>query len=412
MLGSRPVGGSLIVAALLAVVVAGCGGKDSGGGASQAAASGALKTGPGVTEKEIALGVLTDATGVYAPLGVPIVQGLELFWKQQNAAGGVCDRTVKLVIKDHGYDPQKAVVQYRELSDVAALQQLLGSPMTAALLPNLKRDSMLSVLAAYSSGLLGEKVIAIPGATYDVEMENGLGYLLEGGKIKTGDKIGHIYVEGDYGESGLQGSKRFAAANGLTLVEQKVKATDQDLTGQIAALKRAGVKAVALTTSPPQTASAVGVGAASGLLVPYVGNGPTWDPALLKTPAAKAIKSLLLVSTGGSPFNSDQPGPQEAASAFTAAHPKETPKIGVQVGWTEGELMYRTLQQACENQDLSRAGIVTAFRGLSNVDLDGLTAGPLTYTQVGQAPSRATYVMQPADEPGGLKVVETVTAAQ
>jgi len=397
----------LVVGTLFAGVVAGCGGKgeESGGGDS---ASGSLKTGPGVTDKQISLGMLTDLSGVFAALGEPIVQGTQLYWKAQNAKGGVCGRKIKLVVQDHGYDPQKAVTQYRQLSsEVAGMQQLLGSPITAALLPSLKKDSMLSILAAWPSGLLKEDVIGIVGATYDIEMENGLAYVMEQGKLKEGDKIGHIYFEGDYGESGLEGSKRFASANGMTVVEQKIKATDEDLSGQVSALKRAGVKAVALSTAPAQAASAVGVGAASGLQVPFVGNGPTWDPALLKSPAAKAVQSLLFVSGSTSPFNGEGAAVKEAADAFIEKYPKETPKTSVQVGWSEGRLMFETLTKACENKDLSREGIVKAFHSLSDLELDGLTAGPLDYTKVGEPASRATYISQPAETPGGLKDLET-----
>jgi ABC-type branched-subunit amino acid transport system substrate-binding protein len=399
----------LAVAMLLSGVVAGCGGKGDDEQAAGGGEAGALKTGPGVTDSTITLGLLTDLSGVFAALGKPVVQGTQLYWDDANAAGGVCDRTVKLTVKDHGYDPQKAVVLYRELSsEVAALQQMLGSPMTAALLPTLKRDSMLSMLAAWPSGLLGEEVIGILGATYDIETENGLEFAMKAGKLKEGDKIGHIYFEGDYGESGLEGSKRFAEANGMTVVEQKIKATDEDMSGQVSALKRQGVKAVALSTSPAQTASAVGVGAAQGLTVPYVGNGPTWDPALLKSPAAEAVKALLFVSSSVAPFSKEGPAPEKAAAAFTKAHAKETPKASVQVGWAQGRLMYETLKKACENQDLSREGIVKAFHELSALDLEGLTAGPLDYTQLGESPSTATHVAQPAEVAGGLKVLEIV----
>lgn len=398
----------LAVAVLLAAFVAGCGSKGEDTEPTGGGEAGAVKTGPGVSDSTITLGLLTDLSGVFAALGNPTLQGTQLYWEDQNAAGGVCDRTVELTIKDHGYDPQKAVVQYRELSDVAALQQLLGSPMTAALLPTLKRDTMLSMLAAWPSGLLGEEVIGILGATYDIETENGLEFVMKAGKLKEGDKIGHIYFEGDYGESGLEGSKRFAEANGMTVVEQKIKATDEDMSGQVSALKRQGVKAVALSTSPAQTASAVGVGAAQGLTVPYVGNGPTWDPALLKSPAAEAVKALLFVSASVAPFSKEGPAPEKAAAAFTKAHPKETPKASVQFGWALGRLMYETLDKACANKDLSREGIVKAFHELSALDLEGLTAGPLDYSQVGQPASAATHITQPADAPGGLKVVDMV----
>jgi len=160
----KSLAGSILICLLL-VVLAGCGSKgqsdnaSSGGGGG---GSGALKAGPGVTSKTITLGLLTDLSGVFAPLGKPIVQANQLFWKEKNAQGGVCNRQVNLVVKDHGYDPQKAVVQYRELSSqVAGLQQLLGSPITAALLPSLKSDQMVSLLAAWPSSLLPNNNIII-----------------------------------------------------------------------------------------------------------------------------------------------------------------------------------------------------------------------------------------------------------
>jgi ABC-type branched-subunit amino acid transport system substrate-binding protein len=397
-----------LVACLVLVAAAGCGSKgndnkSSSGGGSQ---SGAVKTGPGVTDKQITLGVLTDLSGVFAPLGKPTMQANQLFWKERNAQGGVCNRTVKLVVKDHGYDPQKAVVQYRELSSgVAGLQELLGSPITAALLPSLKSDQMLSLLAAWPSSLLPNDNIIITGTTYDVEMINGLDYLMQQGKLKRGDKIGHIYFEGEYGENGLKGSKYFAQKNGMTIVEQKIKATDEDMSGQVAALKRAGVKAIAFTTAPTQLASVAGIAAGQGLNVPLVGNNPTYDPALLKTPAAKALKANAWIVSSIAPFNLDKPEVQKVASDFQEAYPKEVPKASAPFGYMQSKLMFEILNQACQNKDLSREGLVKAAHQLKNVDTGGLTAAPLTYTTVGQPSERAVYIAQPANEPGGLKAL-------
>jgi ABC-type branched-subunit amino acid transport system substrate-binding protein len=404
---TKSLAGSLLVCLLL-VVLAGCGSKGSNNKASGGGGggSGAVKTGPGVTGKTITLGVLTDLSGVFAPLGKPTMQANQLFWKEQNARGGVCNRTVNLVVKDHGYDPQKAVVQYRELSgQVAGLQELLGSPITAALLPSLKSDQMISLLAAWPSSLLPNDNIIITGTTYDVEMINGLDYLLQQGKIKKGDKIGHLYFEGEYGENGLKGSKFFAQKNGMTIVEQKIKATDEDMTGQVAAFKRAGVKAIAFTTAPTQLASVAGIAAAQGLNVPLVGNNPTFDPALLKTPAAKALKANAWIVSSIAPYNLDKPAVQKVASDYAEAYPKEVPKGSAPFGYMQSKLMYEILNQACRNKDLTREGLVKAAHQLKNVDTGGLTAAPLSYTSAGQPSERAVYIAQPASVPGGLKAL-------
>src|SRR3954464_5982518 len=167
------------VAVILALAVAGCGSKGSSSSSgSSSGGGGSIKAGPGVTDKTISLGILTDLSGVFAPLAGPLTKANQMFWDQQNGKGGVCRRKVTLIVKDHGYDPQKAVVQYRDMGPkIAGLQQLLGSPITAALLPTLKSDRMISLLSAWPSSLLGEDFVIQIGAPYDIELINALDYL-------------------------------------------------------------------------------------------------------------------------------------------------------------------------------------------------------------------------------------------
>jgi ABC-type branched-subunit amino acid transport system substrate-binding protein len=393
----------MLAVALIAIALAACGSKGTSGDSSSPG-GGSVKGGPGVNASTVKLGVLTDLSGVFAPLAKPLTQANQLFWKQQNAKGGVCGRKVQLIVKDHGYDPQKAVVQYRDMSqNVAGLQQLLGSPITAALLPTLKSDSMLSLLSAWPSSLLSNDNIIIVGTTYDIEMINGLDYLLGKGLIKKGDKIGHLYFEGEYGENGLKGSKYFAGKNGMSVVEQKIKATDTDMTGQVAAFKRAGVKAIAVTTAPTQLASAAGIAASQGMTVPIVGNNPTYDPALLKTPAAKVIKANAYIAGSIAAWTVAKPEVKQVGDDFTAAYPKSDPKAAVQFGYAQAKVMYEILNQGCKNKDLSRAGLVKAAHQVSGIDTGGLIAAPLDYTKVGQPSERAIYIAKPADVIGGLR---------
>ena len=90
---------------------------------------------------------------------------------------------------------------------------------------------MLTALAAWPSQLTANPNILVSAATYDIEAINGVDHLVESGAVGRGDKLGHVYFEGEYGENALQGSKFASSKQGLTLVEQKIKATDTDLTG-------------------------------------------------------------------------------------------------------------------------------------------------------------------------------------
>jgi ABC-type branched-subunit amino acid transport system substrate-binding protein len=270
---------------------------------------------------------------------------------------------------------------------------------------------MISLLAAWPSSLLPNDNIIITGTTYDVEMINGLDYLLQQGKLKKGDKIGHVYFEGEYGEGGLKGTKYWASKNGMTVVEQKIVATDEDMSGQVAALKRAGVKAIALTTGPKQLASVAGVAASQGFNVPIIGNNPTFDPALLASPAAKALEANTIISESGAPFDLNKPDVKNVANEFTKAYGKKNAKASVQFGYVQGRIMYEILNKACQDKDLTRQGIVKAARQLSGIDTGGLVAGTLDYTQLGQPSTREVYLLKPANVEGGLSVIKGPAAS-
>ncbi|MGZ8647443.1 MAG: ABC transporter substrate-binding protein [Solirubrobacteraceae bacterium] len=388
---------------LLGFVVAACGKAEKDSGSS----SGGVKTGPGVTAKTITLGQLTDLSGVFAPLATAFTQAQELYWKERNAAGGVCGRQVKLVNKDAAYDVQKAVSLYRDTEpDVAAFSQVVGSPTIAALLPTFERDSMLAVAAAWPPAFLDAKSVSIIGATYDIEAINGIEWLMENKGLKKGDAIGDLYFEGDFGEGGLVGVKYAADKLGLKLVEQKIKATDEDMSSAAAKFKREGVKAIWVTTAPGQLASLAGVAKSTGLAVPIGTNGPVFAPQLLDTPVGDTLAKNVTVFNSSAAYSSDQPAVKKLASAYEKAYPKGVPQQAVVTGYSQAQVMDEILKQACENKDLSRAGLVTAFRQLSGVDTQGLVAGDLDFTKVGQSSTKAVYA-HGVDKaaPGGLKTV-------
>ena len=91
MTRSLRIGAAGLAAAVLLAAASGCGskGEDTSGGSSSSSGAGSIKTGPGVTDKTITLGVLTDLSGVFSPLAQPLTQANQMYWKEQNAKGGV-----------------------------------------------------------------------------------------------------------------------------------------------------------------------------------------------------------------------------------------------------------------------------------------------------------------------------------
>lgn len=117
-----------------------------------------------------------------------------------NKNGGVCGRQVEVEITNHGYDPQKAVSQYRDVSTkVLAMAPVLGSPVVTALKPSFDRDNMLVGAATWTSEVLPDPNFQIAGATYDLETINAIDWLTREKGLKKGDSIGIVYFEGDFG---------------------------------------------------------------------------------------------------------------------------------------------------------------------------------------------------------------------
>jgi len=371
--------------------------------------SGGVKTGPGVTATTIKLGSLVDLTAVFAPLSKSVVQGTQLYWKQQNAGGGVCGRHVEVSVKDHGYDPQKAVSVYREISgDVLAMQTVLGSPVVSALRASFDQDNMPVGVAGWPASVLSDPRLQLFGTTYDIEAISGLDYLMRTNRVKSGDKVGHVYFVGDFGENALKGSQYLAGQSGLTIVGQKIKPTDTDLSAQVAALRAAGVKAILVSAGPTQTASVAGVAKATGLSVPIVANGPGFTPQLLGSPAGPALKENLTVVSSIAPPALNTPAATQLQQDFTKEYPGAVPtQVGSVFGYVHAKVMKEILQKACDSKDLTRQGVLAAMRQVSGLDTGGLIAGTLDYTKAGQPPSRSVYISQvDAAAPGGLKVVE------
>jgi len=409
MNGFRLSVGAIGVAAMLALTA--CGSDKSVDGGDSTGADG-VKHGPGVTDKTISVGMITDMTGPYAALGKSISQGAQLYFDQVNKDGGICKREVKPEVRDMGYDVQKSVAAYTELEPkVAAFAHFIGSATVGAVQDRIAKDGPLTLVLAWSPQMLGAKQIQMTGTTYAIDVINGVDYAVKEYGLKSGDKIGHIYVEGDYGVDSLAGSTYAAEQHGMSVVEQKVKATDADMTSQIAAMKSAGVKAVVLSVSPKQTASAVGVAAAQGLNVPFLGSNSSFAPQLLDTPVGPALIKNFVVMQASSPLSADLDAMKKLAADYKAKYPDATLDNGVMAGYTTAAITGDALKLACEKKDLSREGIISAHR--SQNAWDGGFGSKLDFTDYNQPPSRETHILRPdKDALGGLKTVQGASVSE
>ncbi|MER7547790.1 ABC transporter substrate-binding protein [Actinomadura sp.] len=384
-------------------MASGCSSKATGGAGSTG--EDGVKTGPGVTADTIRVGAATDLTGVYAPLGKSLTQAQQMYFEQVNAQGGICGRKIELVVRDHGYDVQKAVSGYSEMqSQVIGLAQFVGSPMVTALKQRITSDKMFVIPNAWATTLLGNKYIQVTGTTYDIDMINALDFLTKEKGIRKGDKIGHVYFEGDYGESALAGSKYAAGKLGLKIVEQKIKATDNDMTAQVSALKEAGVAAILMSAGPKQSASLAGVARAKGIMVPIVASNSGFSPQLLQTPAAPALLKDFYLASAGAPISSDLPAIKKLADDYGKKYPGQPRDSAVVNGYTGAVIFADALKKACEAKDLTREGVINAHR--STTAHDGGYGTPMDFSKVDEPGTRKTYILRTDAKALGGMVVE------
>ncbi|WP_239331375.1 ABC transporter substrate-binding protein [Frankia sp. CiP3] len=402
---------SLLVAGMLALAGAACGtGAVANGAATDATheAGGKIRTGVGVSDDVITLGVLTDLSGVFKGLAKDLTDAQRLYWDRRNSTGGVCDRySVVLDIRDHGYDTGRAVELYGQLKGkVLAIEQLLGSPMAVKIGPLIESDKIITMAETWAPALTDNRYYSLIGATYDIQIINGIDYLIGQQKIKSGGTIGHIYHDNELGRSALLGSAYMAKQHQLGLVEEKIDPNRTDMTAVVTELAARKVSAILFTGTPAQTASVASAASLLGLDVPILASNVGFVPSLLTGPAGSALRKnlyLAMPSVGFSESNA-----RELREAFVATHDQQSPTIGAVDGWSEAMVMDQLLEKACSNGDLTREGLLAAKSSMARVETGGLVP-PLDYSQLGVSPTKASYVGRAADVPGGITIVNGPT---
>jgi hypothetical protein len=109
----------------------------------------------------------------------------------------------------------------------------------------------------------------------------------------------------------------------------------------------------------------------------FIGTSPTWNPALLQSPAAQAIKDHYLQSAPWGTYMSDTPGHQAMREALGNVEAND----GYTSGWAWSYALKAALEQAAEDGNLTREGLAAAVAKLDRVDYEGmLPEGAGNYT--------------------------------
>lgn len=156
------------------------------------------------TEKQIVLGSSSALSGPAGKLGTRLNVGAELYFNHINANGGVSEHSIKLLKLDDEYEPTKALRNTYQLlthKEVFAFFNFVGTPTSAAVLPEIVRNNMLYITPFTGAQFLREesaKGVINLRASYYEEAQEQIDYLINEVGAK---RIGLLVQADEFGVS-------------------------------------------------------------------------------------------------------------------------------------------------------------------------------------------------------------------
>lgn len=396
----------------LALVVGACGGSSKKTTTSGSGSNKTLAAAPGFdpAKNEIHLGVITPLTGPVAVIGKPLTNGTETWFKKINDQGGIAGKyKVVLDEQDSQYVPQNGVQGYNQIKgNEVMIAQLLGTPVTKAVLPLLKQDNVVAAPASLDADWVHDPNLLPVGGPYQIQMINAADYLLNEGGQKG--KVFCSMIQDDaYGNAGQAGIDFAAKDMGFTLkTTAKFTASAPDFTAQIQQLKTNGCEVVFLVATPGDTGKAFGTAAQLQFAPQWVGQSPTWIGTFVKSPLKDYFAAHFLLAAEGTEWgDTSVKGMKDMLDDVQKYAPTQAPDIYFVFGYYQANAVSQVLAKAAELGDFSRAGIATAMTKVGTLTFDGLS-GDYKFGKPGdrEPPRSSTIFKVNADKPGGLEKVK------
>ena len=282
----------------------------------------------GVTDTEIVVGWTTPLSGPAALWGVTGLGGKA--WADHiNAQGGIHGRKIKVLLKDDGYNPARALANLQQMKGkVFAIVGLLGTAICNAA-KDFPADNNIPLITAYGDVRIWARQpkdkIKNVFITYP-DYINEAQYITTWAVKNIGSKkIALFYQNDDYGKMAMEGIKKGVAASGgkAKLVGAvPYEFTERALSTHALKLKESGADTLIIYPSPGHgaiiTKEIAKIGYQPKVLttftlgdpILYKVAGPTWDGTYIALPG-----------------NSGQPGTDPDADRVADILTKYNPKL-------------------------------------------------------------------------------------
>jgi len=359
---------------------------------------------PGVSFKDVKIGMSAAFRGAAAGLGIELYRGAQAYYAEVNQRGGVHGRTVSVVALDDGYDPTpciKNTIELVEREQVFFLSNYVGTPTLTRALPVIKRyaDRQVILVGNFTGAQpqreepYVEQVFNIR-ASYRQEMVALVDRFWQSGARKFG-----VYYQIDaYGRSGTDGVARGLAQRGSKITAEATYVRhakfEDDMSPAVQALRQAGVEAVLCTgayqgcgafvrtardlgwTVPISNVSFVGSEAMLSLLLKHgKATGRDYTHALVNSQVVPSYDDLSLPAVVEYRALMEKHNPQLPDALRDSKHASEHFSFRSLEGFVNAKVIVEALRRAGPSP--TRAGFRQALESLKSFDL-GIGA-PLTF---------------------------------
>jgi ABC-type branched-subunit amino acid transport system substrate-binding protein len=345
-----------------------------------AAAPALAQKAPGVTDSEVVIGITTPLSGPAAAWGNTAI-AMEAWTRYVNDQGGIQGRKLKVILKDDGYNPGRAVANLKEMKDQVFMNVgLLGSAVLQASkddvaeykLPTVNPYGNPAIWAKQPKEKLRYVFVNYPDYADEAE------YLVTQAVNRLGAKKVAVFHQNDeYGKGGLEGVNRgLKALGGKATLAAAVsyELSDRELGTHALKLKDSGADAVVIYSTVTHGANIVKEMAKVGYRPKLLASFPLGDHFIMFRLLGDLWEGAHFAGLNAA---ATDPAGKKIVDILTKYEPKLIGKENTALsGAVAIILALEGLNRAGKN--LSRESYVEGMESIKNFDTMGLTA-PVTF---------------------------------
>ena len=327
----------------------------------------------GVTADSISFAQVAALDGPAAALGLGMKQGLDAAFAEVNAAGGINGRKIVLDSFDDSYEPDQSAAEVSRLITEGThlgLIGLVGTPTTGATQPIATAAGVPYIGPFTGAGFLRDPALTNVlnvRASYAAETEDWIRYLVDVQGMKN---IAILYQDDGFGRVGLDGVTAALEQRGMTLSASGTYTRNTTaVKSALIDIRAAAPDAVVMVGAYKPIAEFIKLSHKLDFRPTFVNISFVGSSALAGELGAEG-EGVIISQVVPFPWDDSLPVVARYQAAMRAVQADATFDFVSLEGYVVGRLAIEAVRAA--GQDLTRAGLIAAMQGMTDVDIDGL----------------------------------------